>query len=451
MNYLMKNFERENAFLNGKYSDYRKPLEILTTILDGHGHSGSSIGYVTSALRDYRELRFKELTASENLVFKVDVNFKDLFDQLDEWYFNPTHADEIEPTNNSPLLILVEKSGPPIDFFTLLDLFSSLSKREPLSPLTGDDDEWFDRSDGTDLQNKRLGSVFKNRETGKAHWLDGHVLVEFYDDFSGHGTYHSNRVPRCEVSFPFDTSTAERIYYVIDPLDPTETDIKYIGTWDVIKPHLEELRRTHRRNWMLGFEPDGVTLRKEVLLPIDREELWNAVSHFRDNITEVLDIEYFDLYDMENVHRTLFEGSVIHLFGGKVSTMLYRAAVLYSELPKDERRKIFHVKYVEEALCVPSQHFQSYVPLNASGTVEDVYREVKRIVYLSSNNTIVPENRARKYLFEECKKLELEFKPGKKGEITSPIRDNAMSVWFTPLLSPEGDGWTEVGALVLKQ
>lgn len=53
-------------------------------------------------------------------------------------------------------------------------LFKKLAVYECLMPLTGEDDEWNDISDldkGT-LQNKRVSSVFKEKETGKAYYLD---------------------------------------------------------------------------------------------------------------------------------------------------------------------------------------------------------------------------------------------------------------------------------------
>lgn len=41
---------------------------------------------------------------------------------------------------------------------------------KPLSPLTGDDDEWFDPDSNHDiLQNIRCSSVFKNKDTGRAY------------------------------------------------------------------------------------------------------------------------------------------------------------------------------------------------------------------------------------------------------------------------------------------
>jgi hypothetical protein len=51
-----------------------------------------------------------------------------------------------------------------------LQLFSRLARFKPLTPLTGEADEW-NKIDDKTWQNKRAASVFKD-ETGKAHDLD---------------------------------------------------------------------------------------------------------------------------------------------------------------------------------------------------------------------------------------------------------------------------------------
>lgn len=54
-------------------------------------------------------------------------------------------------------------------------IFYRLAKHEILTPLTGEDDEWMDvagMGDDTIYQNKRLSSVFKEKATGRAYYLD---------------------------------------------------------------------------------------------------------------------------------------------------------------------------------------------------------------------------------------------------------------------------------------
>lgn len=80
-----------------------------------------------------------------------------------------------------------------------------LLRQEPLSPLTGDDDEWIDRSDrGIDnmwWQNKRCTNVFKTRD-GRA-WYSMAVgfvqpdgSVEFNDRSHGHIEFPYSPVTR---------------------------------------------------------------------------------------------------------------------------------------------------------------------------------------------------------------------------------------------------------------
>ena len=54
------------------------------------------------------------------------------------------------------------------------NLFNKLSRFKPISPLTGQDEEWIEIMDGT-YQNKRNSSVFKDGKEGKAYFGDAYV------------------------------------------------------------------------------------------------------------------------------------------------------------------------------------------------------------------------------------------------------------------------------------
>ena len=56
----------------------------------------------------------------------------------------------------------------------VISLFKQVASYKNLIPLTGKDEEWNDISDlsGGVLQNNRVSSVFKEKETGKAYYLD---------------------------------------------------------------------------------------------------------------------------------------------------------------------------------------------------------------------------------------------------------------------------------------
>lgn len=78
-------------------------------------------------------------------------------------------------------------------------LVSSITKTvcmfRPLTPLTGDDDEWNEVGDGV-LQNRRMSSVFKNPD-GRAYWIAGRIFRE------PSGATYTNSDSRVDVEFPW--------------------------------------------------------------------------------------------------------------------------------------------------------------------------------------------------------------------------------------------------------
>ena len=87
-------------------------------------------------------------------------------------------------------------------------ILSKLMAYKPLSPLTGEDDEWTnvsDYGDGTPhYQNKRLSSVFKEGD-GEAYNIDGKVFWEWCkgEDGEPFKSYYSCRDSRVPVTFPY--------------------------------------------------------------------------------------------------------------------------------------------------------------------------------------------------------------------------------------------------------
>jgi len=67
---------------------------------------------------------------------------------------------------------------------------------KPLTPLTGEDDEWNDIGDGGSLQNKRYSAVFKNKD-GTAYNIEGKV---FTDDGE---VWYRCKDSRVNVTFPY--------------------------------------------------------------------------------------------------------------------------------------------------------------------------------------------------------------------------------------------------------
>lgn len=77
----------------------------------------------------------------------------------------------------------------------VINAFSRLAKFKPLSPLTGEDDEWNELRDGS-FQNKRYSAVFKDKD-GIAYNIEGKV---FTDDGE---VWYTSRDSRVNVTFPY--------------------------------------------------------------------------------------------------------------------------------------------------------------------------------------------------------------------------------------------------------
>jgi len=78
----------------------------------------------------------------------------------------------------------------------VLNVFNRLTHYLPLTPLTGEDDEWNDVGNGH-FQNKRCPMVFKDAD-GKAYNIDGKI---FSDD--GGETWFANKDSSVYISFPY--------------------------------------------------------------------------------------------------------------------------------------------------------------------------------------------------------------------------------------------------------
>jgi hypothetical protein len=81
-----------------------------------------------------------------------------------------------------------------------INILQKLLRWEPLSPLTGEDDEWEEYEDGT-FQNKRLSRVFKYGKDGKAFDIRGKVFV--YPD----GCSYTSRDSTVYIEFPYIPKT----------------------------------------------------------------------------------------------------------------------------------------------------------------------------------------------------------------------------------------------------
>ena len=84
-----------------------------------------------------------------------------------------------------------------------LSILKKLLAFEPLTPLTGEDSEWIDRSDISGKphwQNNRCSRVFKD-EDGSCYDINGRVFRE------PNGSCYTSRDSRVNVTFPYTPKT----------------------------------------------------------------------------------------------------------------------------------------------------------------------------------------------------------------------------------------------------
>ena len=92
-----------------------------------------------------------------------------------------------------------------------INVFKKLAMYLPLVPLTGEDWEWHEASEGV-FQNKRCSRVFKqaDRFDGQAYDIDGRVFYEWYTEKETgdkRKSYYTSRDSMVPVTFPYDPST----------------------------------------------------------------------------------------------------------------------------------------------------------------------------------------------------------------------------------------------------
>lgn len=117
-----------------------------------------------------------------------------------------------------------------------LQCLQKLLRFKPISPLTGDDDEWHDVSSISGVphfQNKRCGSVFKDGKDGEAYDIDGKVFWEWAKDEDGNPfkSYYTGRESRVPVTFPYtvpDEPIYEYRYSDAEPPAPAQTEEGFV-------------------------------------------------------------------------------------------------------------------------------------------------------------------------------------------------------------------------------
>jgi len=93
-------------------------------------------------------------------------------------------------------------------------LFKRLTEWQPLSPLTGNEDEWIEVGPGI-YQNKRCPSVFKEGSEGQAYQIDYFVFID------KNGAFYTSKNSRKYIeSFPYVPQTI----YVREDKDKREQE-----------------------------------------------------------------------------------------------------------------------------------------------------------------------------------------------------------------------------------
>ena len=99
-----------------------------------------------------------------------------------------------------------------------ISIFNKLARFEPLTPLTGQDDEWMEVAEGV-YQNVRCSHVFRDVKVfdGKPYDIDGRVFRE------PDGSCHTTSLSRVQIEFPYSPKTE---YIDVSASEPPEESRK---------------------------------------------------------------------------------------------------------------------------------------------------------------------------------------------------------------------------------
>lgn len=113
------------------------------------------------------------------------------------------------------LKTLIDQGHSGMSASIVIQLVDRLWAWKPLTPLTGEDDEWTDKldPDGNTWQNKRYSAVFKNKKTGECYDIEGRIFAE-----PGGPTF-TCRQSKVTIEFPYMPPDKYPVYQLKYPSD----------------------------------------------------------------------------------------------------------------------------------------------------------------------------------------------------------------------------------------
>lgn len=282
-------------------------------IFGEQGHSGGSAGFVIGCMKGLAKKKFLE-------------------NEIHESSYLSEITKEIRQDEDEEMR------------YKLYSYLSKLMDYKPITPLTGEDDEWFDVEDAV-KQNKRCSSLFKYKETGECYDIDGRVFNELHEPFRSWIGY-SNNNSSVDVEFPYEPKTQYIHFHNRDC---------GIYMHEGIDPHAyrEFMFQLH----LCGIDPIHHFLNPEIIF-IDSVELEKVKKCF--DVT----VKFMDLKDVYNFNTFLDNDCDRN----PIMEKAYRLRALLGYNFKENNNGLFfevmgvRKTFVCQTVMIPSKNYQTWIP-----------------------------------------------------------------------------------------
>lgn len=400
--------------LNKKYLPYKDIITDIAKVISEQGHSGGSMSIFGPAFKAFANDP-KPIDSEDSLLKPVWLLIKDysINEQKD-----------------------------------ILFAASRICTFTPLTPLTGEEDEWmliYEDEDGKQYQNKRMSNIFKFGD--EAYNIDGRIIYEpliMYNDFVGITGPDS----KVDVTFPYDPETEpECIFYTSSKRNKRIVDID---------PN--EWLKKARSEFMSGKDVDTNHIVKDAYF-IKKEELTEFIEFFKSVLNAIIRYECFD-DSIESRQNDGVNAVFSELLFYNYTSKFYEYNEARNSVCKHTRVTTNKYSFVRNALrllthpevasfirdyagnketdtilnafdfrflinyrdvLVPSKNYQDWIsngdiiPLIESNTPKN--KETTSITLFDPTECITPfvvVEHMYKYLYTKCKELNLEYK-GKRS------------------------------------